>query len=205
MKIQMTALLLTAFVSSLVSVGALAAATPGETAPAFEAQTASGKTVKLSDEAGKWVVLEWSNKDCPFVKKHYGSGNMQKLQAKYTAKGVKWFTVLSSAKDKQGYLDAAGALANAKTTQAHPTEILLDSSGTIGKAYGAKTTPHMFVINPEGKVVYAGAIDDNDSSDPKVIAKSKNYVAAALDSGMAGRSIATTSTQSYGCGVKYSE
>lgn len=194
------ALIATAF---LFASPLLAEAVPGKAAPAFEVKDANGKVQKLADYKGKWVVLEWFNKDCPFVKKHYGSNNMQKIQKTYTDKGVVWLTVNSSAKGKQGFADGKQALADAKERNASPSAILLDSEGTVGKAYGAKTTPHMFVINPAQEIAYAGAIDDNDSSDPKVIEKSQNYVAAALDAGMAGKPIATASSRPYGCGVKY--
>lgn len=178
-------------------------AVPGQAAPAFETKDANGKDQKLAAYKGKWVVLEWTNKDCPFVRKHYESKNMQTLQKTYTAKGVTWLSVLSSANGKQGYLDAAGAKANGAAVGSNATALLLDPTGTIGKAYGAKTTPHMFVIDPKGVVVYAGAIDDNNSADQAVIAKSKNYVAAALDAGLAGKPIETATSQSYGCSVKY--
>ncbi|MBC7372317.1 MAG: thioredoxin family protein [Bdellovibrionaceae bacterium] len=180
-----------------------AEAVPGKAAPAFDLKDASGKSQKLSDYAGKWVVLEWSNKDCPYVKKHYGAGNMQKLQKDYTAKGVTWFTVLSSAKGKQGYLEPAEAVKTAKENKSSASAILLDADGKVGTVYGAKTTPHMFVIDPKGNVAYAGGIDDNDSADAAVIPKSKNFVSAALDAGMAGKKIETTSARPYGCSVKY--
>lgn len=182
---------------------AFAAAEPGKAAPKFEVADANGKTFKTADLKGKWVVLEWFNKDCPYVKKHYGSGNMQKLQAEFTQKGVQWLTVISSAKGKQGYLTPAETLKESASQKSAATATLIDDSGRMGKAYGAKTTPHMFVINPEGKVVYAGAIDDNDSSDPEVIPSSKNYVKAALEAGMAGKPVEVASTRAYGCSVKY--
>lgn len=182
---------------------ALAAVTPGQPAPEFSVKDATGKDVKLADYKGKWVVLEWYNKDCPFVKKHYGSGNMQKLQKLYTERGVTWLTVISSKEGKQGYLEPAKALIQAKAEKASPTAILIDSTGTVGKAFNAKVTPHMFVIDPQGKIVYNGAIDDNDSADPDVIPKSKNYVTSALDAAMAGKKVEVTTTQPYGCGVKY--
>lgn len=182
---------------------AQAAATPGQPAPAFEVKDATGKTQKLSDYAGKWVVLEWTNKDCPYVKKHYDSGNMQKLQKSYTAKGAVWLSVLSSAKGKQGYLEPTEALKNAQDKGAAPSAVLMDTKGELGNLYGAKTTPHMFVIDPKGLIAYAGGIDDNDSSDSAVIPKSKNFVSMALDSGMAGKKIETASARPYGCGVKY--
>lgn len=193
-----------AFVSSLlVSSVAFSNAEVGKEAPAFTVKDALDKDQKLSDYKGKWVVLEWFNKGCPFVKKHYGSKNMQALQAKYKSQNVVWLTVNSSAPGKQGHVDGKTALSDAKDFGAEPTAILLDSDGKIGKAYGAKTTPHMFVINPQQQVVYAGAIDDNDSSNPAVIEKSKNYVAAALDSGLKGEKIAITNSKPYGCSVKY--
>jgi peroxiredoxin len=190
---------------AVCSVGAVAHADAvvGQPAPAFAVKDATGKDESLAEYKGKWVVLEWYNKDCPFVKKHYGSNNMQTLQDTYTKKGVTWLSVLSSAKGKEGYIEPAVAVANAKEKHSHATALLMDSSGTIGKAYGAKTTPHMFVINPQGTVVYAGAIDSNDSADPAVIANSKNYVAAALDEGMAGKKIDQPTSRPYGCGVKY--
>ena len=180
-----------------------AEAVAGKDAPAFEVKDATGKTHKLSDFKGKWLVLEWYNKDCPYVKKHYSSQNMQKLQKTYTGKGVQWLSVISSAKGKQGHLAAADALKVAKETNSSATAVLLDETGVMGKAYDAKTTPHMFVINPQGKVVYAGGIDDNDSANPDVIAKSKNFVATALDESLAGKAVTTASARPYGCSVKY--
>ena len=182
---------------------AISGAVPGKLAPAFETKDATGKTQKLSDYFGKWVVLEWFNKDCPYVKKHYGSGNMQSLQKTYTSKGVVWLSVNSSAKGKEGYTEPSEAVKVAKDEKSNASAVLLDPAGVVGKLFGSKTTPHMFVIDPKGIVVYAGAIDDNDSSDPSVIAKSKNYVAAALDQGMAGKKIEMSTSKPYGCGTKY--
>lgn len=182
---------------------ALAAAEPGKPAPAFEVKDAAGKEHKLADYSGKWLVLEWFNKDCPYVKKHYGSGNMQALQEEITGKDVEWLTVISSAEGKQGYLTPEKAIEVAKASKSSADATLLDTDGTMGKAYGAKTTPHMFVINPKGEVVYAGAIDDNDSSDPSVIPDSTNFVRTAVDAGLAGKDIEVTSTKAYGCSVKY--
>ncbi len=178
-------------------------AVPGQPAPAFELKDAIGKAHKLSDYAGKWVVLEWFNKDCPFVKKHYGSGNMPKLQHEAIEKGAVWLTIASSAKGKQGYMEPTEASKIALEVKSAATTVLLDASGTTGKSYGAKTTPHMYVIDPKGTVAYAGAIDDNDSSDASVIPKSKNYVMTALTSGFAGKKIETATTRPYGCGIKY--
>jgi peroxiredoxin len=200
----MNRILLASFLSlALAPLQSFADAVPGKPAPAFEVKDAKGKAQKLADYKGKWLVLEWTNKDCPYVKKHYGSGNMQKLQKAYTDKGVAWLSVISSAPGKQGNLKPEEALKVASENKSAASAILLDETGTMGKAYGAKTTPHMFVINPEGNVVYAGGIDDNDSSNPAVIAKSKNYVSAALDAGMAGKPVETASAKSYGCAIKY--
>ena len=175
----------------------------GSPAPAFEVADATGKTRSLSEFKGQNVVLEWFNKDCPYVVKHYKSGNMQKVQAELTGKGYTWLTVISSAKDKQGYVTAEQALKDAQERNAKPTAILLDPSGVMGKAYQAKTTPHMFIIDKAGILQYAGAIDDNSSSDPSVIAKSENYVLAAAASLSAGKAVAKASTKPYGCSVKY--
>ncbi len=175
----------------------------GAPAPMFSETDHMGKTQSLSSLKGKWVVLEWYNEGCPYVKKHYGSKNMQSIQKKYTDKGVVWLTVATSPKGQQGYVDPKTASDHMKTAGMNSSALLLDSDGTMGKAYDAKTTPHMFVINPDGNVVYAGAIDDNDSSDPSTISGAKNYVTEALDSAMAGKQIAKASTKPYGCGVKY--
>ncbi|WP_227718157.1 thioredoxin family protein [Microbulbifer sp. Q7] len=183
---------------------AMSAAVPGEKAPDFSEVDAAGETRSLKDYAGQWLVLEWFNKDCPYVKKHYGSGNMQALQKKYAEQDINWLTVISSAKGKQGYLEPSQALEVAKSHNLSASApFLLDADGSMGRAYGAKTTPHMFIINPQGEVVYAGAIDDNDSANPAVIPKSANYVAAALDASLAGEAIKTASSRAYGCSVKY--
>jgi hypothetical protein len=139
------------------------------------------------------------------VKKHYGSGNMQKLQKAYTAKGVVWLSIASSAPGKQGHLDAASGNAKIKELSAAPTALILDASGTIGKAYGAKTTPHMFLIDSKGTVVYAGGIDDKPSTDQADIATAKGYVQTALDEVLAGKPVTTASSQPYGCSVKYAD
>lgn len=183
---------------------ALAVAVPGQPAPDFKEQDATGIEHSLAKYRGSWLVLEWFNKDCPYVRKHYSSGNMQALQAKFTDLDVKWLTVISSAPGKQGYLEATDAQqqAEAHNLQASAA-FLLDADGSMGKAYGAKTTPHMFIINPEGQVVYVGAIDDNDSANPAVIPKSRNYVDAALNEVLSGQPITTSSSRPYGCSVKY--
>ena len=196
----------TALLASLLALPtlALAVATPGEKAPDFSEQDAAGTTHSLKDYQGEWLVLEWFNKDCPYVRKHYGSNNMQSLQETYTGKNVNWLTVISSAEGKQGYLEPAAAIKEAKSHNLNASApFLLDPDGSMGRAYGAKTTPHMFIINPEGDVVYAGAIDDNDSANPAVIPESTNYVAAALDAALAGEPVAVSSSRAYGCSVKY--
>lgn len=175
-----------------------------QAAPDFALAGIDGKTYKLSDFKGRYVVLEWNNLDCPFVKKHYGSGNMQALQKKYTDKGVVWLTICSSGEGKQGYYEPAALKELTKEKKLSSTAYLRDPDGTVGKEYGAKTTPNMFVVSPEGTLIYAGAIDDKPSPDPKDIPGATNYVAACLDASMAGKPVATKTTVSYGCGVKYS-
>ena len=182
---------------------AQAAAVVGKAAPAFSLTDMDGTTVKLSDYKGKFVVLEWVNFECPFVRKHYGSENMQKLQKAYTEKDVVWITICSSAPGKQGNLTGEEAREATKEHGASPTEFLLDPKGVAGRAYGAKTTPHMFVIDPKGKLIYAGAIDDTPSTKVDDIPNSKNYVVAALDAALAGKPVETATTKPYGCSVKY--
>lgn len=198
--------ILSSFFAAMLLLSAIASAdaVPGKPAPDFSVTDAEGTEHTLADYKGQWLVLEWFNKDCPYVKKHYGSGNMQKLQNTYTAKDVKWLTIISSAEGKQGYLTPEEALKVASDHKlAASAPFLLDPSGTMGKAYDAKTTPHMYVINPEGVLVYAGAIDDNDSSNPAVIPDSKNYVVAALEEAMAGKPVTTAASRPYGCTIKY--
>jgi peroxiredoxin len=184
-------------------VGVNGAPTMGQSAKYFEAQGSDGKSYRLSDYAGKYVVLQWYNKDCPFVRKHYESGNMQSLQAKYTAKSVIWFEIISSAPGEQGYLTATQAEQNRASTGSKATATLLDPEGKIGRLYGAKTTPHMFIISPEGILIYQGAIDNRNSTDGEDIPGAKNYVAAALDEALTGKPITVSSTHPYGCSVKY--
>jgi peroxiredoxin len=186
-----------------VSPTVLADATPGNQAPEFSLPASDGKTYNLSDYKGKWVVLEWTNKNCPFVKKHYGSNNMQKLQETYIHKGVNWFSICSSAPGKEGYMTERETTRHRVEAGIRSTASLLDPQGKVGKMYGAKTTPHMFIIDPKGIVVYAGAIDDHNSPNASDIPKSKNYVSAALDEALAGKPVTTASTQPYGCSVKY--
>jgi peroxiredoxin len=188
---------------ALAASGARATAAVGQAAPAFSLPGSDGKTHALCVFNGKIVVLEWFNQECPFVKKHYDSQNMQKLQRDYTAKDVVWLSVISSAPGKQGHATASEAAATAKELNATPTVVLLDESGSVGQSYGAKTTPHMFVIGKDGKVLYQGAIDDDPSFKPDNIATSKNYVRNALDETMAGKPVSEPSSTPYGCSVKY--
>jgi peroxiredoxin len=178
---------------------------PGAQAPDFTLPDAQGSNHSLSDFRGKWVVLEWVNYDCPFVKKHYGSGNMQKLQADARAKGAAWLSINSSAPGKQGHFEGAELGRRMAAVKAQPDFYLQDPEGKVGKAYNAKTTPTLFVIDPQGKVVYAGAIDDKPSTDQEDIPKAKNYVRVALDAAMAGKPVETASAPSYGCGIKYKD
>ncbi len=191
--------------TSLVAgaVFALDAPPVGSMAPDFSLTDAKGKTHSLSQYKGKYVVLEWFNPECPFVKKHYGSGNMQKLQEEYTGKGITWLTIDSNAPGSEGNLTADAASKVMTGWKTHQTALLLDPEGKAGRAYGAKNTPNMVVINPEGKIVYEGAIDSKVSIDPADIPNSTNYVKAALDESMAGKPVTTSQTKPYGCSVKY--
>lgn len=182
---------------------AMAAPKAGDVAPDFTATDSNGKAHKLSDYKGKFVVLEWTNSGCPFTRKHYLSGNMQNLQKQWTAKGVVWLTVLSSAPGKEGYMTAEQENSYLKDKNAAPTAALMDPAGNLGHLYGAKATPHMFVIDPKGKIVYNGAIDDHPSSDQGDIPGAKNYVSTALGEAMSGKAVTTASTEAYGCSVKY--
>lgn len=175
----------------------------GEPAPDFTAPGANGKPVKLSDLKGKYVVLEWTNEGCPFVQKHYKSGNMQGLQKEFTGKDVAWITVFSSKVGAQGHVDADGAKKFQADYKTASTAMVLDDAGTIGKLYDAKTTPNMFVVDPAGKLIYSGAIDDTPSADAADIPKSKNLVQLALNESMAGKPVSTPVTKPYGCSVKY--
>lgn len=176
---------------------------PGAEAPGFEATSAKSEKVSLASLKGKTVVLEWVNFDCPFVKKHYASGNMAKLQEEYTGKGVVWLTVNSAAEGKQGYLAAADMLARASKEGNKASHVLIDSSGTIGKAYGAQVTPHMFIINAEGKVAYNGAMDSKASTKAEDIASADPLFRNALDAVLAGKEVTQAKNKPYGCGVKY--
>lgn len=180
-----------------------AAVKPGEPAPAFSANDSNGKTVQLSDFKGKYVVLEWTNDGCPFVRKHYSSGNMQATQKEAIAQGAVWLSVISSAPGREGFVDGAAANKLTRDRGAAPTHVLLDPKGDLGHLYGAKTTPHMFVIDREGRLIYAGAIDSIASADADDINGATNYVKTALAESMAGKPVSHPLTHSYGCSVKY--
>lgn len=201
--IRRTILALTAASAIALSLPALAGVKTGNAAPEFTATDSNGVTHNLSDFAGKTVVLEWTNDGCPYVKKHYGSGNMQALQEAASDDGVVWLTVISSAPGKQGYVDGAGANALTESYGASPTAVLLDPAGDLGRLYDAKTTPHMYVINGGGTLVYQGAIDSNRSHDPATIPGATNYVTAALDAVKNGENPEMVQSEAYGCSVKY--
>ncbi len=181
------------------------AAKVGDHASDFTATASNGKTIHLSDYRGKYVVLEWHNNGCPYVGKHYKSGNMQRLQKQWTRDGVVWFTILSSAPGKQGYVTAGEENDYLTKMQAAPTAALLDPSGGIGHLYDAKTSPQMVVINPQGVVIYSGAIDDKPTTDLQDVPTATNYVSLALQQSMAGKPVETPSTRPYGCSVKYAD
>ena len=174
-----------------------------EQAPNFKLMDSNGKEHSLSDFKGKLVVLEWINYECPFVKKHYDSKNMQALQEKYTKQGLIWLTICSSAESKQGNFTNDEINRRSKKHGAKFTAYLVDSDGKVGKMYGAKTTPHMYIINKDGKLVYAGGIDDKASTDLEDIKGAKNYVSLALDELLAGKNVSVQSSKPYGCSVKY--
>jgi peroxiredoxin len=175
----------------------------GSAAPDFSLTDAKGKTRSLSEYKGKYVVLEWFNPECPFVKKHYGSGNMQKLQQEYTGKGVVWLTIDSNAPGTEGNLTPEEAEKVMTSWKTHQSALLLDPAGKAGRAYGAKNTPNMVVIDPQGKIAYEGAIDSKATPNPADIPNSTNYVKAALDESLAGKPVTTSQTRPYGCSVKY--
>ena len=181
----------------------VAAASVNKPAPNFIAADTNGKTHRLADFKGKVVVLEWTNHDCPFVRKHYGSGNMQKLQKELTGKGVVWISIISSAPGMQGYVSSSQANELTKSRNASPTAVILDPEGKIGKQYGARTTPHIFVVGKDGNIKYMGAIDSIASPDPADIPKADNYVRNAVNSVISGKPVADSVTQPYGCSVKY--
>jgi len=192
-----------AVAAALTSFSANAQAVVGSAAPAFTAIDSHGQHHSLGEYRGKYVVLEWHNQGCPYTRKHYVSGNMQALQKEWTAKGVAWFTVISSAPGEQGYVTDAEENAYLARMHADPTAVLMDAEGKLGHLYGAKTTPEMYVIDPGGKLIYEGAIDDRPTPDAKDIKGADNYLNDALTEAMAGKAVAHAYTRSYGCSVKY--
>jgi peroxiredoxin len=190
----------------LVTGAAVAATTPatvGQPAPAFSATDVAGKTVSLADFKGRHVVLEWTNPGCPFVVKHYGSGNMPATQKDATSRGVVWLAINSTTPEHGDYLRPAALAAWMQGQKAAPTHTLMDESGRIGRAYGARTTPHMYLIDPQGKLVYAGAIDSKPSANPADIAGATNHIKVALGDSLAGKPVSVAQTRAYGCSVKY--
>ena len=199
-------LLATALATGLTlgATAALAAATVGQPAPAFSAVDATGKTVSLADFKGKHVVLEWVNPGCPYVQKHYNSANMQGTQKDAVAQGVVWLAVNSTAQDASDYKAPAAMAQWMQAQKAAATATLMDSDGKVGRAYGARTTPHMYVVNPAGTLVYAGAIDSKPTASPADIPSATNHVKVALAESLAGKPLSMPSTRAYGCSVKYS-
>ena len=189
----------------LVLIASAFAVKTGEPAPGFTSVDSNGKQQSLSNYKGKFVVLEWHNQGCPYTKKHYESGNMQKLQKEWTGKGVVWLTVISSAQGTQGFVTPTQENEYLKTMNAVPTAVLMDPGGTLGHLYGAKTTPQMFIIDPSGTLIYNGAIDDHPTSDKSDIPNSKNYVTAALTEATSGKPVTEAVTRPYGCSVKYKD
>ena len=201
-RIFSAALVLGAWAASPAAQAQAAAAAVGQAAPDFSAVDATGKTHRLSDYKGRLVVLEWTNPGCPFVRKHY-SGNMQSLQKEFTGKGVVWLAVNSTETDSGDYLPPAQLDGWMADKQARPSATLMDESGRIGRLYGAKTTPHMYIINPQGQLVYAGAIDSIASARVGDIKSATNYVRQGLNEALDGKPVSVASSRAYGCAVKY--
>lgn len=187
----------------LLAATAQAAPSVGQPAPEFTLQDASGKAVQLKDYRGKYVVLEWTNPGCPYVRKHYDSGNMAATQQDAAAKGVAWLSINSTEKASGDYLQPSKLVAWQKERKVQPTATLMDEEGTVGKLYGARTTPHMYIVDPQGKLVYAGGIDSIPSSNRDDIAKAVNYVKQALGEATTGKTISAATTRAYGCSIKY--
>jgi peroxiredoxin len=185
------------------TISAQAAPAVGQIAPDFTLQDANGKTVKLGDYRGKHVVLEWTNPGCPYVQKHYDSGNMPALQKEAADRGVVWLSINSTEKSSYEYMAPAKLVAWQKKRQAQPSAVLVDEEGTAGKAYGARTTPHMYIVDPQGRLIYAGGIDSIPSSDPADIKKAVNYVRQGLSEALAGKPVSVAATRPYGCSIKY--
>ncbi len=190
---------------SMFTLAAAAQGAPsvGQPAPDFTLRDASGKAVKLSDYRGKHVVLEWTNPGCPYVQKHYDSGNMPATQKDAVDKGVVWLAINSTEKASYDYREPAKLVAWQNERKSRPTALLMDEEGTAGKAYGARTTPHLYIVDPQGALVYAGGIDSIPSSNPQDIKKAVNYVRQGLNEALAGKPITAATTRPYGCSIKY--
>ena len=200
---RLTAPALLAAGLALAASAAFATIGAGSLAPDFSLTDVQGKPHKLSDFQGRYVVLEWFNSECPFVQKHYESGNMQSLQKRYGDKGVVWLTINSTATDSSNYRSPVQSQEIVRGWKMAPAALMLDPDGTVGRSYGARTTPHMWVIDPTGKVIYTGGIDDKPTFRPADVKDAKNYVATALDESMAGKAVTTPAATPYGCSVKY--
>ena len=200
---RLTAPALLAAGLALAASAAFANIGAGSVAPDFTLTDVQGKPQKLSDFQGRYVVLEWFNSECPFVQKHYESGNMQSLQKRYGDKGVVWLTINSTATDSSNYRSPVQSQEIVRGWKMAPAALMLDPDGTVGRSYGARTTPHMWVIDPTGKVIYTGGIDDKPTFRPADVKDAKNYVATALDESMAGKAVTTPAATPYGCSVKY--
>lgn len=192
-----------ALASLAFAAAAQAAPSVGQAAPDFTLNDANGKAVKLSDFRGKYVVLEWTNPGCPYVKKHYDSGNMPATQQEAVGKGVVWLSINSTEKASGDYLEPGKLVAWQQERKARPTAVLMDEEGVAGRAFGARTTPHMYIVNPQGQLVYAGGIDSIPSANPEDIKKAVNYVKQGLGEALAGKPISAATTRAYGCSVKY--
>ena len=192
-----------AAILTLTAPAATANVAAGQSAPDFALADIQGKQQKLSAYRGKYVVLEWFNSECPFVQKHYDSGNMQSLQRRYVDKGVVWLTLNSTSPESSNYRDAARSQQIVKDWRINASALILDPEGKVGQAYGARTTPHMWVIDPAGKVIYTGGIDDKATFRAADLKDAKNFVAAALDESMAGKPVSVAAATPYGCSVKY--
>lgn len=189
----------------LAATGAQAAATVGQPAPDITLKDTTGKTVRLSDFKGKHVVLEWTNPGCPFVRKHYDSGNMPATQKDAAGKDVVWLAINSTEKASGDYLEPAKLTSWLKERQSVPTAILMDEEGTAGRAYGARTTPHMYIVNPQGQLIYAGGIDSIASAKVDDIPRATNYVKTGLAEALAGKPLTASTTRPYGCSIKYKD
>lgn len=189
--------------AALFAGGLHAAPSVGQAAPDFTLSDAAGKPVKLSDFRGKYVVLEWTNPGCPYVRKHYDSGNMPATQQDAIAKGAVWLSINSTEKASGDYLEPGKLTAWLRERKSQPTAVLMDEEGQAGRAYGARTTPHMYIVNPQGRLVYAGGIDSIPSANPEDIRRATNYVKQAMAETAAGKPISSATTRPYGCSIKY--